>query len=131
MSIASGQTPPGKTNWIRYSKNGVYVDVDTSWAGFTEIPIYVTSISGRTRHWTARGGSSVYRSTPNGFRIYVNYPDITPQKANDWLWHIHWLAMAPFTAVSADSDSGSESGAVQAEQEAKRANEETAKRQSG
>lgn len=135
MSIASGQTPPGNTKWIQYSKNGIYVDVDTSWAGFTEIPVYVSSISGRTRHWVARGASSIYQSTPNGFRVYINYPNITPGKANSWHWHMHWMAMAPFTSVTESGDGSSrsegEQAAKQAEQEAKKATEEAQKSRGG
>lgn len=116
MSVASGKTRTNATNWVNYSQHGIYIDVDTSWVGFTQTPVYITSLGGSTRHWTARGGSSVYKPTPTSFRVYVNYPNITPEKANNWGWHINWIAMAPFTEVD-DTGEGSPSQQEQVEKE--------------
>jgi hypothetical protein len=43
---ASGRTTPGATNWQAERSTTIYVDVDTSAAGFTTTPVYVTSIGG-------------------------------------------------------------------------------------
>jgi hypothetical protein len=74
------------------------VDVDTSSAGFTKTPTYVTSLGGTTRHWATTGGSSVYNATATGFRIYIrwvnNTTPPTPQSANTDGWHITGSAMS-------------------------------------
>jgi hypothetical protein len=96
--IASGQTPPGTTNWQQYTGNisGIFVDVNTSAAGFSTTPVYVTSLGGNSGNWSTTGGSSVYQETPAGFRVYVRFPgsaSITPAEANSWQWHINWIAI--------------------------------------
>jgi hypothetical protein len=93
IKFASGSTTPGATNWIRYSDNGIYLDIDVSAAGFTETPKYFTSIGGRSNHWTTQGATSIYNASPNGFRVYVYKGGVTPKYANDRDWHINWLAV--------------------------------------
>lgn len=102
--IASGSTTPGATNWQVYNQGGIYVDVDTSAAGFTSTPVYVTSIGGNTGHWRITGGSSVYQATATGFRVYIRWDQIseteealTPEMANGNKWHINWIAVEPST----------------------------------
>ena len=95
VSGACGQTTPGSTNWIQYSNPaGLYVDVDTSAAGFTSTPIYITSLGGWGSHWYTTGGTSVYSPTATGFRVYVYFMSgaITPETANsgNYGWHINW-----------------------------------------
>jgi hypothetical protein len=64
---ASGRTKAGATDWRSYpGGNGIFVDVDTSWAGFSDKVVYITSLGGRTNHWATTGGSSVYPSPPLG-----------------------------------------------------------------
>ncbi|HOO54550.1 MAG TPA: hypothetical protein PLM24_00200 [Methanothrix sp.] len=83
QKAAAGSTRPGATEWEQYGKTGLYVDVDTSSAGFTETPIYITSLGGNVNIWRTTGATSVYCATPTGFRIYVFYggsyiaPDIS------------------------------------------------------
>jgi hypothetical protein len=98
MKIASGQTVPGNTAWQTYPgpANGIYVDVDTSTAGFKTIPLYFTSIGGISAHWAAVGATSIYQPTNSGFRIYVRWIDgttLSPAQANSWQWHICWLGV--------------------------------------
>src|SRR5438105_15297019 len=98
IRIGSGQTPAGSTNWVVYSPTGIYVDVNTSSAGFTTTPVYVTSLAGNSSHWATTGASSVYNPTPTGFRVYVRWVDnspLTPATANGFQWRISWVGMAP------------------------------------
>jgi hypothetical protein len=101
--MARGSTPVGTTAWQQYFANGagvfeqgVFVDVDTSSAGFTTTPIYITSIGGEGGHWSTTGATSIYFPTPTGFRVYVRYSTgdpITPVVANQFGWHINWIAV--------------------------------------
>ena len=99
LKIASGNTTPGSTNWQQYSppaNTGVYIDVDTSSAGFTSTPVYTTSIGGNSSHWSTTGATSIYNATPNGFRVYVRWANgnqLTPTQANNLNWHINWIGM--------------------------------------
>jgi hypothetical protein len=101
---ASGRTQPGATNWQPYTRGpGIFVDVDTSSADFSNKVVYITSLGGRSHHWATTGGSSVYPSPlgPNipsgkGFRIYIKWVDggdLTPETANALGWHINWIGM--------------------------------------
>ncbi len=94
MKLATGSTPAGSTNWVKYSANGIYVDVDTSSAGFSSTPQYITSLGGNSNHWTTTGASSIYNAAASGFRIYIYKAgvDLTPEYANERNWHINWAA---------------------------------------
>jgi hypothetical protein len=95
--IAKGSTPVGNTAWQQYSDGeGVFVDVDTSSAGFKTTPIYITSLGGRLGHWGTTGATSIYEPTPTGFRVYVRWSTgglLTPAEANGAGWHINWIAV--------------------------------------
>lgn len=108
--IFAGSTTPGTTNWQPYSNDaappgieaGIYVDVDTSEAGFTSTPKYAISLGGINYHWRVTGASSVYYPTPTSFRVYIRfsetdvtslYPPLTPEFANDRQFHINWIAV--------------------------------------
>jgi len=95
--LAAGRTPAGSTNWQPYSGTaGIFVDVDTTSAGFTATPVYLTALHGSSNHWTTTGGTSVYTPTQTGFRIYVRWADgsaLTPAQANANGWHIQWLGI--------------------------------------
>jgi hypothetical protein len=96
--IAKGSTPVGSTAWQQYDgpEAGVFVDVDTSSAGFITTPIYITSLGGISHHWTTTGATSIYTPTPTGFRVYVRFPSgspLTPALANQYQWHINWIAV--------------------------------------
>lgn len=92
--IETGQSTP--SDWQVYSAAGVYVDVNTSAAGFTATPRYVTALHGASSHWATTGGSSVYSATPRGFRIYIQWADksaLTPAQATSLGWHIQWIGI--------------------------------------
>ena len=102
--IGRGSTPVGNTAWQPYSSSpdnvfggeGVFVDVDTSSAGFTTTPIYITSLAGTSYHWATTGATSIYDPTPTGFRVYIRFPNggsLTPAVANQYGWHINWIAV--------------------------------------
>jgi hypothetical protein len=112
MRIGSGSTKPGSTNWQPYDPTssipgrGIFVDVDTSAAGFTKTPNYVISVCGYSHHWILTGTSQVYDPTPTSFRVYVRYsynksgqeaPPLTPGDANSqpWRWHVTWIGVQP------------------------------------
>ena len=92
MKMATGSTPVGQTDWQQYKTNGIYVDIDTSSAGFTQTPHYLTSLGGRGSHWTTMGATSIYRPSPTGFRVYIfkDGLNLTPGFANQKNWHINW-----------------------------------------
>jgi hypothetical protein len=83
----------GTEAWVAHSENGIYVDVDTSAAGFESTPNYITSIHGTSSHWTTTGGNAVYNATPTGFRVYIYQARITPELATEYGWHIEWVAV--------------------------------------
>ena len=92
--IASGRTAPGATNWQVYNANGISVNVDTSAAGFTKTPMYLTSLGGSSNHWAVVGASSIYVPTPTGFTVYVRYATdgpLAPATANALQWFIQWV----------------------------------------
>jgi hypothetical protein len=64
--------------------------------------VYITSIGGRTNHWSTTGATSIYPTppaqyaTPTGFRVYVRWANggpLTPATANSYGWHINWIGM--------------------------------------
>jgi len=94
FKIEVGQSSP--TDWKVYNLNGIYVDVNTSAAGFSEIPRYITALHGTGSHWATTGGSSVYSPMPTGFRIYIQWADRSPlapafAQANGW--YIQWIGI--------------------------------------
>ena len=108
MRIGSGATVAGSTAWQPYDPSstipgrGIYVDVDTSAAGFTKTPNYVISLCGRTNHWELTGTSAIYSPTNIKFRVYVRLsynkpgletPPLTPAQANAYGWHISWIGV--------------------------------------
>jgi hypothetical protein len=93
--IARGSTPSGNTVWQQFN-DGIFVDVDTSSAGFTTTPIYITSLGGTSHHWSTTGATSIYIPTPKGFRVYLREStggSLTPAFANQKEWHINWIAV--------------------------------------
>ena len=99
MKSATGSTPAGRTNWVKFRKkdaqrNGIYVDVDTSSAGFDSTPQYITSIGGTRDQWLITGASAIYKPSKSGFRVYLHQVGLglTPEYANERDWHINWAA---------------------------------------
>lgn len=99
LRIGSGSTPAGSTNWQQYpSGRGVFVDIDTSAAGFTGTPAYFSSLAGNqiNGQWKTTGASSIYLPTATKFRIYIRMADdslFTPAEANARGWFINWMGI--------------------------------------
>ena len=91
--IASGTSD----KWQPYGSNtGIFVEVDTSAARFSNVPVYITSLLGNNEHWGTTGGSSVYSPTARSFRVYVRWFDghaLTPKIAKDRGWRIGWIGI--------------------------------------
>jgi len=94
--IAFGSTPRGATEWQQYGDRALYVDVDTSAAGFAETPTYITSLDGNTKHWRTVGSNAIYQESPTGFRVYIQRlgNSVTPEEANEMEWHVNWIAIS-------------------------------------
>jgi len=90
--ICAGETVPGATSWKQYHSTGLYVDVDTSMCGFSQTPVYKSSIGGASHHWVTQGSSAIYFSSKNKFRVYIYQPKIKAKQAIQWKWHIKWVA---------------------------------------
>ena len=93
LRLVVGQTDPKKTEWVQYNHGGIYVDIDTSSAGFSSTPYYFTSMSGHTNNWMAQGVTSIYFPTAKGFRVHVGYRELTAEQAKKWGWSISWIAI--------------------------------------
>jgi hypothetical protein len=94
FKIETGQSSP--SDWQVYSANGIMVDVNTSAAGFTATPRYITALHGASNHWATTGGTSVYTPSPTGFRIYVKWSDssaLAPVNAQGLGWYIQWIGI--------------------------------------
>ncbi|MFC5834751.1 isopeptide-forming domain-containing fimbrial protein [Nonomuraea insulae] len=91
---ASGRTEPGK-GWKVYTSKTIFIDVDTSEAGFTATPVYTTSIGGTGGSQYILGGvTGIYSATPTGFRIHVYRTDdrpLTPADAESYGWYVNWI----------------------------------------
>jgi len=95
LKIVCGKTPEGNTNWKQYSDKALFVDVAVS--DFKSTPYYFVNVHGEGFNLLLTGGSSAYSMTNKGFRIYVHIHDspipINPQKANEFKWHVQWMAI--------------------------------------
>ncbi len=92
--ICIGQT--ASTGWKTYDQD-IGLDVDTSQCNFAngEDIVYMTSLGGESSHWSTTGATSIYAADSNSFQVYLHYTPgaMTPDTANDWGWHINWLAV--------------------------------------
>ena len=93
LRIVVGKTDPQKTHWVQYSDGGIYVDIDTSSAGFSSTPYYFTSLGGHTNNWQAQGATSIYLPTEKGFRVHVGHRELIAAQAKEWGWYINWIAI--------------------------------------
>jgi hypothetical protein len=106
LRVVSGRTEPG-VGWQQQTeggkKVGIWIQVDTTSAGFTSQPTYVTSLGGNSEHWNTTGGSSVYppddalgKDLRRGFRVFIRWDGgnpLEPKKAQDRKWCINWIGM--------------------------------------
>ncbi|MER7500733.1 hypothetical protein AB0L05_02910 [Nonomuraea pusilla] len=97
MTIASGQTEAG-VGWQYYDNPtpGLYLDVDTSDAGFKTTPTYTASVGGRQFMFQLTGTSAIYMPTSTGFRVYVRWADNAPIEVADAVkygWYVSWIGV--------------------------------------
>ena len=105
MKTGAGSTAKGQ-NWQDYIDGngimrGVYLDIDTSAAGFSDTPAYVSAIGGDAWHYATTGGSAIYNPTATTFRVYVRWSsnDVGPNPPNPpdsvlakkYNWYISWI----------------------------------------
>jgi len=95
----SGHTASKNTNWVQYSSNGIYLDVDTSACGFSATPSYTTSLGGTSSHWTTTGSTEIYSATPTGFRVYIYSSGLSTSFANQYGWQMNWLGQEKKTCM--------------------------------
>jgi len=91
----AGSTTSGATSWKSYG-DALYVDVDTSSAGFTDTPLYFTSLGGSGCQWENDGFNAIYSPTATGFRIYLRGDTgraLTPEFANQMGWNVQWFGV--------------------------------------
>jgi hypothetical protein len=102
--IFNGRTTPGATNWQANPGGAIFVEVLTNLK--TKLtPIYIVSLGGRTNHFATTGGDCVYPLDPltnvpdaKGFKINLGWESgihvpLTPALANNYCWHINWIAI--------------------------------------
>ncbi len=98
--IASGTTKP--TDWqTNYDapgigNGGIFMDVNTSKAGFSKIPVYVTTLHGNNTNWASPGCISISAASNKGFRVQVRWADnimipLDVMKSSDWC--IQWIGI--------------------------------------
>jgi hypothetical protein len=97
LRVVAGSTAQGATPWQTYNNGaGLFVDIDTSAAGFKSTPVYIVNLTGNSDNWNLEGGASPYFATATGFRIYIRHNDgatLSPSVANANSWTINWVAL--------------------------------------
>ncbi len=89
--ICAGQTPVGATDWQADREDVVHVDVDTRGCKLTGKPLYFTSLGGHAKHAGIRGATSIYRASPEGFRLVLVRPH-AHELSREQGWHVNWMA---------------------------------------
>ncbi|GLW11941.1 hypothetical protein Misp01_70690 [Microtetraspora sp. NBRC 13810] len=95
IRVAAGSTTPGQ-GWVAYGANGIYIDVDTSSGRFSGTPVYTSSVGGDGTQWGLVGTSAIYSPTATGFRVYVqwnNLTALTPAHAAQFRWYVNWIGV--------------------------------------
>jgi len=83
--------------WEKYSgDDSLYMDIDTSKYNFSDNVRYFTSLQSNSGNWQAKGYTSIYKSSKNGFRIYLQYNGNALKVAKDNSWKILWTAVETF-----------------------------------
>lgn len=90
----SGRACGEDLDWNRYKQKDMYVEVNTTSAGFSETPIYTASVEG-SGSWTTMGPHAIYSASPTSFRVYMfNHAGSDMLKyAVDKKWCITWIAI--------------------------------------
>ncbi|XP_063687607.1 uncharacterized protein LOC134820890 [Bolinopsis microptera] len=91
--VCAGTSVKGETNWVDFSSNGIYTDVDIRKCGFVTIPTVTSSLEGTMSHWSTTGSSEIYSVTTDTFRIYLAAPHGRGGGANKMGWNVEWIAV--------------------------------------
>lgn len=94
LKMVCGNTNPSA--WQTYiDGRTVYVDVDTTVAGFSSNPFILSTLGGSGWHWKTYGATSIYDLTPTSFRVYVYNINSTMNAADalSWGWSLNWCAI--------------------------------------
>ena len=91
--VCAGTSGRGATNWVDFSSNGIYTDVDISKCGFVTIPTVTSSLEGTWNHWSTTGSSEIYDVTTSTFRIYLVTSHGRGGGANERGWNVEWIAV--------------------------------------
>ena len=75
--------------------------IDTSNCNFSSTPLYFTSMSGISMHWTIIGPTNIYSQTQNSFRVVIKHSvdaasdtsAVLYADAQDKKWSINWLGV--------------------------------------
>ena len=103
---SAGITRAGKTGWKQFSRDTIYVDVDTRACGYGRTPSLVAALHGAADHWRTQGTHAIYKATATGFRVYVSHMSseaITAAKAKENRWAISWVGSTD-AAIAGKSD---------------------------
>jgi len=97
-NLASGSTTPGATAWQQESDTNIFVDVDTSAAGFETTPVYITSLVAPLNHDLALGATCINNATATSLRVYLRFAFADGEGPNSTFarqrrWHINWIGM--------------------------------------
>ena len=68
----------------------LFIDVSAKANKFVTTPSYVSSVAGKAHHLVVTGGSSVFRASKDGFRIYLDHAP-TPLVAKAANWHVNYI----------------------------------------
>lgn len=90
--LCAGRTPRGSTAWQQYNSNGIYVDVNTTACGFSQVPAYFTALASKFSAPGVSAVTSIY-PRPNGFRVFLRRSGITVAEASANEWHVNWQAV--------------------------------------
>ena len=91
--MCAGTSGRRDTNWVDYSSNGIYTNVDISKCGFVTIPTVNSSLEGAGHHWSTTGSSEIYNVTTGTFRIYLVASHGRGGGANEKSWNVEWIAV--------------------------------------
>lgn len=95
-SYSDAYSGAGSTDWKSFkgtkgAVSALYTDVSTVHNHFHGVPVYVTSVTGKSHHWSVSGGGSVYSPTKDGFRVYLNKAQ-SAYFAKQKQWRVNYIA---------------------------------------
>lgn len=100
LKMVCGSVPITFANTTNPFNRTLLVTIDTSAAGFTGIPTYLSSMDGLGNHYRLRGVNTIYNPQINSYQIYLIYYNhdvpsymISVTDAVTWGWTINWCGI--------------------------------------